>query len=50
MDVAPAALSELREKPAGTIRVTATEYAAKAILLPALAKILPEYPDIRSRS
>src|ERR1700704_456471 len=47
MDVELATLSELREKPAGTIRVTATEYAAQAILLPALAKILPKYPDIK---
>jgi DNA-binding transcriptional LysR family regulator len=47
MDVELAALSELREKPAGTIRVTATEYAADAILMPALAKILPKYPDIK---
>ena len=31
-----AALSELREKPAGTIRITATEYAADEILLPSL--------------
>ncbi|MGH6670438.1 MAG: LysR family transcriptional regulator [Xanthobacteraceae bacterium] len=42
-----AALSELREKPAGTIRITATEYAADAILLPKLAKLLPAYPDIK---
>jgi DNA-binding transcriptional LysR family regulator len=41
------ALSELREKPAGTIRITATEHAADAILLPKLAKLLPAYPDIR---
>src|SRR6266849_1382073 len=47
MDVELAALSELREKPAGTIRITATEHAADAILLPALAKILPNYPDVR---
>jgi DNA-binding transcriptional LysR family regulator len=47
MDVELAALSELREKPAGTIRITATEHAADAILLPALAKILPNYPDIK---
>jgi hypothetical protein len=40
-------LSELREKPAGTIRITSTEYAADAILTPALAKILPKYPDIK---
>jgi DNA-binding transcriptional LysR family regulator len=42
-----AALSELRAKPAGTIRITATEYAADAILLPKLAQLLPEYPDIK---
>jgi DNA-binding transcriptional LysR family regulator len=41
------ALSELREKPAGTIRITATEYAADAILLPKLAKLLRAYPDIK---
>src|SRR5689334_22332086 len=47
MDVELAALGELREKPAGTIRITATEYAAEAILMPALGKILPHHPDIK---
>jgi DNA-binding transcriptional LysR family regulator len=47
MDRELSVLSELREKPAGTIRLTATEYAADAILLPALAKILPDHPDIK---
>src|SRR5881296_2614707 len=42
-----AALSELREKPAGTIRITAMEYATDAILMPKLAKHLREYPDIK---
>ena len=42
-----AAISELREKPAGTIRITATEYAADAILLPKLAQLLRDYPDIK---
>jgi len=42
-----AAVRDLREKPAGTIRITATEYAADAILLPKLAKLLPDYPDIK---
>ena len=42
-----AAIRELREKPAGTIRITATENAADTILLPKLAKLLPEYPDIK---
>jgi DNA-binding transcriptional LysR family regulator len=41
------ALSELREKPAGTIRITAIDYAADTILLPKLAKLLPQYPDIK---
>ncbi|SED83047.1 DNA-binding transcriptional regulator, LysR family [Rhizobiales bacterium GAS191] len=42
-----AALSELRDKPAGTIRITAGEHAAEAILWPAVAKLLPNYPDIK---
>ena len=42
-----AAIKELREKPAGTIRITATENAAETILLPRLAKLLPDYPDIK---
>lgn len=46
MDAELAELSKLREKPAGTVRLTATEYAAAAILFPALGKILPRYPDI----
>ena len=41
------AVSELREKPAGTIRITATEYATDAVLLPKLAKLLPDYPGIK---
>ena len=42
-----AALGELREKPSGTIRITATEYATSAVLLPKLAKLLHAYPDIK---
>ena len=41
------ALSELRDKPAGTIRITAGEHAADTILWPALVKFLPRYPDIK---
>src|SRR5215472_16262505 len=41
------ALSELRERPAGTIRITATDYAADAILWPRLVKFLPDYPEVR---
>jgi DNA-binding transcriptional LysR family regulator len=42
-----AALGDLRDKPAGSVRITATEYAADAILLPRLAKLLRDYPDIK---
>jgi DNA-binding transcriptional LysR family regulator len=42
-----AALGELRDKPSGTIRITAGEHAAEAILWPALAKLLPRYPAIK---
>ena len=42
-----AAVGELREKPAGTIRITAGEHAIETILWPKLAKFLPRYPDIR---
>ncbi|MGO8858451.1 MAG: LysR substrate-binding domain-containing protein [Steroidobacteraceae bacterium] len=42
-----AALSDLREKPAGTIRITAGEHPAVVILWPALEKVLPDYPDIK---
>lgn len=47
MDSELAVLSELRETPAGTLRITAIEYAADTILLPALTKLLPKYPDIK---
>lgn len=42
-----AALSALRDKPAGTVRITAGEHSADTILWPAVAKLLPDYPDIR---
>ena len=47
IEAALEALSELREKPAGTIRITATDYAADTILWPKLAKLLRQYPDIK---
>jgi DNA-binding transcriptional LysR family regulator len=42
-----AALSEFREKPAGTIRITTGEHAAHTVLWPALERLLPDYPDIK---
>src|SRR5688572_21547821 len=41
------AISELREKPAGTFRITATENATETILVPRLAPLLREYPDVK---
>lgn len=41
------ALTELREKPAGTIRITASDHAADSLLWPKLAKFLQNYPDIK---
>ena len=40
------ALSALRDKPAGTVRITSVEHAAETILWPAMARLLPEYPDV----
>ena len=45
IDAELTALSALREKPAGTI--TADEHAAEAVLWPAMARLLPAYPDIK---
>jgi DNA-binding transcriptional LysR family regulator len=41
-----AALSELRDKPAGTIRITTAEHAANTVLWPKLSGLLLQYPDI----
>jgi DNA-binding transcriptional LysR family regulator len=40
------ALSELRDKPAGTIRIVAGDHPAETILWPVLEKLLPDYPDV----
>ncbi len=48
IDAELAALSELREKPAGVIRITTGEHAAEAILWPALAMLLRHYRDIKA--
>src|SRR4051812_4530775 len=41
------AVGELRDKPAGTIRITANDHAADTILWPAIAQLLPKCPDIK---
>ncbi|MBB6219387.1 LysR family transcriptional regulator [Rhizobium leguminosarum] len=41
-----ALLGELRERPAGNIRITTSEHAATTVLWPVLRKLLPDYPEI----
>ena len=48
IDAELAAVSELRDTPAGTIRLTSTDYAADTILWPKLIKFLRQYPDIKA--
>ena len=40
------ALSALRDKPAGTVRITTVEHAAETILWPTISKLLLKYPDL----
>ena len=40
-------LSELKERPSGTIRINSSEYAAETLLWPKLAEFLPHYPDVK---
>jgi DNA-binding transcriptional LysR family regulator len=42
-----ASLSDLREKPAGTIRITTIEHAADTIIWPAVERLMAAYPDIK---
>jgi DNA-binding transcriptional LysR family regulator len=42
-----AAVSELGDRPAGTIRITAIDHVIDTVLWPRLAKILPHYPNLR---
>jgi DNA-binding transcriptional LysR family regulator len=41
------ALTELRDKPAGTVRITCGDHVLNSILLPKLGPLLREYPDIK---
>ena len=41
------ALSALRDKPAGSIRITTGQHAARTVLWPVISKLLPQYPDIK---
>ena len=41
------ALADFRETPAGTVRITSVEHAARTFILPRLEQLLRDYPDIR---
>lgn len=41
------ALTELRDKPAGTVRITCGDHVLHTVLLPKLTPLLREYPDIK---
>lgn len=41
------ALVEMRDRPAGTIRITATDHAADAVIWPKLAPVLKAYPELK---
>ncbi len=47
IEIELAALNTFGAKPAGTVRLSATENAAASVLWPALQKVLPDYPNIR---
>ena len=42
-----AALTELRDKPAGTVRITCGDHVMHTVLLPKLMPLLRQYPDIK---
>jgi DNA-binding transcriptional LysR family regulator len=42
-----ASVTELRDKPAGTVRITATEFVIDTVLIPKLARLLRQHPDVK---
>jgi len=46
LDASLAALGSLRERPAGTIRITSVEHAAKTVIWPKLVQLLQDFPEI----
>nr|WP_315249873.1 LysR family transcriptional regulator [uncultured Duganella sp.] len=47
ISAALAAVGEGRDVPAGTVRITASENAAENALWPVLARVLPQFPQIK---
>lgn len=46
IDARLAALSVLRERPAGTVRITSSRHAAETILWPAVSALIRKYPEV----
>jgi DNA-binding transcriptional LysR family regulator len=46
IDAELAALTDLRDKPGGTVRISVGEHAANTIIWPAVEKLLPGYPNL----
>lgn len=46
IDAKIGALTDLRERPAGTVRISTSEHAARTLLWPAVDRVTAEYPDI----
>lgn len=46
IDAELAAVSDMRNKPTGVVRITASEFPSTYVVWPKLSKVLPDYPDI----
>ena len=47
IDTELAMLSAMRDKPAGTVRITAHDHAIRTVLWPKLVPLMHEYPDVQ---
>ncbi len=47
IDARLSALSALRERPSGTVRITTSKHAAERILWPAVGRLLKDYPEVK---
>ena len=48
IDASLASVTELRDRPAGNVRITATEFVIDTLLIPKLAKVLRQHPDVKA--
>jgi DNA-binding transcriptional LysR family regulator len=48
IDAELGAVAELRDKPAGTIRITAGDHAVQSVIWPKLTKLLARYPEVQA--